>query len=574
MGVYLKEISFRIIALSFSFFLVTACSLQETPSNIQGFAGALRPLTSNERAQDFDQMITLFKDYYGPYSYKEKTLGIKIETLAADLKVKAMAAQTDEEFAGYVMQFGAALKDGHVQIAIENTSTGVSKYSIPLILTPVEGKAMVGNVDPDLAKAFQINYGDEVLEVDGKSPFNYYLPIALKYRSLARTESEQHYIIYSLYRPSYMTELKPTERMVRLKLKKADDSINIVDIPWQESKYNKDLDGLMPVHGDFDMRVPFANDLNHVVQNNIKQMGDVNPFFLTPPVQSVFNFVKVYPSDAARKKFELAEKETPPIYAALYKFKGKSILLVRQATYSPSDFSSAVYMKAYMALMSEYQDLADVLVLDQTHNPGGSYCADFYNLFSRDQDVQSAELLHADRKWINDLKVNYVLQNPHPPIWDALSLESWGLSVEQAYDAGQSLSIPIPLFTGSFYVTKPNFRWSKPMLVLIDELAGSCGDMFPMIVKANKRSQIFGQRTMGLGGNVEEVGVLSNSRIKLSLTRGMFYPYNPNRGPLDSEFIENNGVTPDLPYTHTVEDYRGGFLKYVKSFSEAAILQH
>ena len=226
-----------------------------------------------------------------------------------------------------------------------------------------------------------------------------------------------------------------------------------------------------------------------------------------------------------------------------------------------------------MALLSEYEALADVMVLDQTHNPGGSYCADFYNLFSRDQDVQSAELLHADRKWINDLKVNYVLQNPHPPIWDALSLESWGLNVEHAYDAGQSLSAPVPLFTGSFFATKPAYRWSKPMLLLVDELAGSCGDMFPMIVKANKRAQIFGQRTMGLGGNVEEVGILNNSRLHVSLTRGMFYPYNPARGPIDSDFIENAGVTPDINYSHTVDDYRAGYVGYVKSFSDAAILQ-
>ncbi len=553
---------------------LAACSIQTSSTNTQGLIGALRPLTTDERAADFDQMLALFKNYYGPYNFKEKTLGIKIEDLAAGLKAKAGSAQTDEEFAGYVMQFGAALKDGHVQISVENTATGVSKYSVPIVLTPIEGKAIVGDVDAELAKSFQISNGDEVLTVDEKSPFDYYLPIALKYRSLARPESEQHYIIYSLYRPSYMTELKPTQNFVRIQLKKADGTLNTVDIPWLETKYNKDLDTLLPLKGEFDMRVPFAGDMNDIVHNTIKQMGNVNPFFLTPNVQTLFNFVKVYPSDTARKKAGLADKEIPPIYAALYRYQGKSILLVRQATYSPDDFKPEIYMKAYTALLSEYEGLADVLVLDQTHNPGGSYCADFYNLFARDQDVQSAELLHADRKWINDLKVNYVLENPHPPIWDALSLESWGLMVEQAYDAGQSLSAPIPLFTGSFFAQKLPYRWSKPMLVLIDELAGSCGDMFPMIVKANKRAQLFGQRTMGLGGNVEEVGTLDNSRIHVKLTRGMFFPYNATRGPLDTEFIENSGVTPDIPYTHKVDDYRIGYIGYVKSFSDAAVAQH
>ncbi len=553
--------------------LLSSCSIQTSANNSEaGFAGALRPLSTDERSADFDQMLALFKDYYGPYSFKERTLAIKIDDLAAGLKAKALTAKSDEEYAGYVMQFAAALKDGHVQVAIENTSSGVSRYSVPIIITPIEGKAIVGDVTDDITKAFQINNGDQVLEIDGKDPFTYYLPIALKYRALARPESEQHYIVYALIRPSYMTELIPTSNTVRIKIRKADGSISIADIPWQQTKYNKDLDGLFPNKGPLNMSVPFADDLNFI-NSNIKQMGSVTPFFITPNVQTIFNFVKVTASDDARKKFGMAEKETPNIYAALYKYQGKTILLARQPSYEPTDFSSEVYLKGYMALLSQYESLADVLVLDQTHNPGGSYCADFYNLFARDQDVQSSELLRADRKWINELEVSFVNATPKPPVWDAATLASWGLKVEKAYDAGQSLSEPIPLFTGSFYTQKPPYRWTKPMLLLVDELAGSCGDMFPMIVKANKRAQIFGQRTMGLGGNVEEVGVLNNSRIHISLTRGMFYPYNPTRAPIDSDFIENSGVTPDIAYSHTVEDYRFGYLNYVKTFSDAAVLQ-
>ncbi len=559
----------RFLSLFLLLPFLCSCQLRQSGSS-NGMLTALRPLTTDERAADFDQMTALFKEYYGPYDYKERTLKVKIADIAADLRAKAIAAQSDEEFSGYVMAMGAALKDGHVQISVENTASGVMKYSIPVLLTPVEGRALVGDVTAELASAFEFAIGDEVLEVDGKAPLSY-LPTILKYRALARPESEQHYIAFVLSRPSYMTDLKPTQTTVKLKIKKASGTEIIVDIPWQQTKYNKDLDNLLPLKNELDLSVPFAHDLNSVVDNHIRQMGDVKPIFVTDNVLTVFKFVKVYPSDESRKKFGLAEKEIPPIYAALYKYGGKNILLVRQASYSPSDFSSEVYLKAYMALMSEYESLADVLVLDQTHNPGGSYCADFYNLFAHDGDVQSVQLMNADRKWINDLKVNYVTSNPHPKIWENALLESWGLQVEQAYDAGVRLSSPVPLFTGSKYASSSPYRWTKPMLVLIDELAGSCGDMFPMIVKANKRAKLFGQRTMGLGGNVEEVGTLNNSRIHVKMTRGMFYAFNPDRAPSDAEFIENNGVTPDISYTHTVEDFRLGYPYYVKAFSDAAV---
>jgi len=57
------------------------------------------------------------------------------------------------------------------------------------------------------------------------------------------------------------------------------------------------------------------------------------------------------------------------------------------------------------------------------------------------------------------------------------------------------------------------------------------------------------------------------------MTRGLFYPYNASRGPTDAEYIENNGVLPDISYRHTVKDFRGGFVDYVKAFSDVAITQ-
>ncbi len=554
--------------------LIFGCSEKQGTQKINlKEASAIRQLTANERAADFDQLAEMFKVYYGPYQLKETNLSISLMKNASDLKALALNAKSDEEFMGYVMQFGATLQDGHVQFQIENTASNIQRYRIPIILTPIEGKAIVADIDKDLTAISGIAVGDEVLMVDGKSPFQN-LATALKYRRTARTLSDEAFLLATNFsRPSYMTDLIPTSPLSEVQFKSAAGSVQIVSLPWTLDKYAPNLDKIVRTN-PINLSVPYVDDFNSMIDGHRGQMGQVDPVFLTPQVQKKFNFVKVYPSDASRLKFGLADKETPPIYAALYKYSGKTILLVRQATYSPSDFATNLYMKAYMALLSEYQDLADVLVLDQTHNPGGSYCADFYNLFAKAGDVGSVEKVRADRKWVNDLFINWPAEEgPLGNPWDIKRLQSWGSLVEKAYDEGKFLSEPFPLFAGTSYAMPKEFTWNKPMLVLIDELAGSCGDMFPMLVKANKRAKLFGRNTMGLGGNVEEVGQLNNSRIKIRMTRGLFFPFRADGAYVPADLVENNGIAPDIEYAHSLQDFRAGFVDYVKTFSNKAIEQ-
>lgn len=552
----------------------TSCDNKKDGKSTDGkTAGNLRMLRADERAADFDQLLEMFKSYYGPYQLKEAKLGINIEKLAGDLKAQAQNAKTDEEFMGYVMQFGAALKDGHVQFAIENSASNVARYRLPIVLASVEDKAIVGDIDATLAAFSEISKGDEILSVDGKTPQEW-MKAALKYRATARDLSDKAVMITSaVNRRSYMTDLIPNSPMAEIKFMTADGETKVVSLPWTKSKFNPALDGIItPKDSKLNLSVPYLSDMN-TIDGHAGQMGQVEPIFLTAQTQRKYGFIKVYPSDAALKKFGLTPDQKPAIYAAIYKYGGKTVLLVRQNTYSPEDFKGSVYMKAYQALMSEYENLADVLVLDQTHNPGGSYCANFYDLFAKEGDVQSVEKVRADRKWINDLEVNWPTQAVDGNPWDIKTVMAWGAIVEKAYDNGDFMTESFPLFGGSAYSSPRQFTWTKPMLVLIDELAGSCGDMFPMLVKANKRAKLFGQNTMGLGGNVEEVGQLNNSRITIAMTRGLFHPYRPDGKYVPADLVENNGVAPDIEYSHTVKDVRAGYVDYVKAFSDKALEQ-
>src|SRR5262249_50067569 len=78
--------------------------------------------------------------------------------------------------------------------------------------------------------------------------------------------------------------------------------------------------------------------------------------------------------------------------------------------------------------------------------------------------------------------------------------------------------------------------YSKPMMVLVDEMSASGGDYFPATIQDNARGPLFGFRTMGAGGNVEDWEAGSYSQGFTRVTESLM-----------SRNIDV--VTPDFPVT-------------------------
>lgn len=561
--------------------IMMACSPNPQQNNENKFlAGNLRALTPNERAEDFDQLLNLFKTYYGPYDFKEKLLKINIEKEHAKLKNLALQSKNDDEFLGYVQQFTALLKDGHVSTRSSISNTGNMSYSIPVWLIPVENKFLVEQVNDDFSKEYNVSIGDEILEVDNQAVSDY-LPKILKYVSNATLESEKHAIISIFMRNSSMTDLVPISSSVSVKFAKEDGTILLKKIPWQIRKHNAQIDAArlkQPDASSFYAKRFEKFDLmkTEMLLNQKGKFfwGDVVPMYFNDKTKANYKFIEVKPSENQLKKAEYKNEKKPEVFSVMYKHQGKLILLVRLHTYMASGgLTDEDYVKYYKALLTEYQDVADVLVLDQTHNTGGSFCNQIYDLISKPSDVQTVYAMNADRESLTELLVTYPnwYNTEKMPLKANSSIEM-GLIVEKAYDSHERLSVPVPLFTDNQPLAKnEDSIWKKPLLVLIDELAASCGDEFPMLVKANKRATLFGQPTMGMGGSVAKVGVLNNSQVSVSMTRGLFMPYNPHGNDTFADAIENRGVKPDISYEHTVADFRNGFMNYVNTFSDAAL---
>ena len=574
-----------------------------------GDSAALRPLSAAEAAADFNAMIEAIRSMYGPLDYKERRFGYKFDVEAQRLRTEIATTKTEDEKLAKFYELLRLFQDGHVYLS----QPFRDDQQIPIQVTPIEQGFYIDGVHPELVN-FGIERGDELISVDGQSPENL-LKTILKYSWYGNDVSDRHLAYAIFYRASYLIEMRPTQAFAQIEFKKPSGETRIARIAWRRAGLQRST-GLKPLaesqlqdlsqfsgaslHSEpLAQLIQFRRETTAAQPNpsngsapnaSIFSMGSTEPYWYSRKLASQVGFTKVTadPALAAkyyalwRRNLDVFESEPTPfttpkvwpeIFAGLYKHNGKTVFMMRQPGYGAADLIAN--LSVYSALIEQFQPIADVLVVDQTENPGGNvlYVDWFARLFAPKGMNAWVQFNTADRQWISrwlgwlrDLPANQ-LTAPF-----AQQVRAYAASLDRDHDAGLRLARePINFMLVTQQVPAPGAGvWKKPILVTVDELCGSGGDAFPMLMKQNGLAKIFGRRTAGLGGSVEQVIELPHSRAKLSLTRGLFTTFRPDGQYPDSVFVENNGVTPDIEYTHTVQDFREGYKNYFEAFSKAA----
>jgi Peptidase family S41 len=542
-------------------------------------AAALRDMSAAEAAEDLEQIFTYVRTLYGPYEYKEQRFGYSIAALEDEARAMLVDSPNDDGFYAAGNWFLSRFDDGHVNLFGAPSSNPTVSYVIGLFLQPVEGKALVAELfDPSLA-AVGVAFGDEVVAVDGVSPFAL-LDQIRKLDGFGNPLTNQHLIYRALIRPGFAANIRPVSPTARVDFRRADGSEYSRELIWRENRIGRvsfvQERATMPALREQSFTWQRALDINSLVHGSLATIGSPIPFFLTPATITAFDITKVTPNLDTLAKYGLDPSALPDIFAGLYSYAGKTILLIRQSGYGAADQADLVaQLQYYRAVMDQFDTFVDGLVVDQTHNPGGfiSYCIDFARLFTATPGSNFVEAMNTDRSWVNDFRGAARAIDPTLSSEEALSYELRATRIEAAYDAGKGISEPMPIYLDTELPPDDTYVWTKPRLVLIDELAGSCGDIFPMLVKRNALAPLFGRRTMGLGGNVEFFGPLSNSQAAVSLTRGLFTTHQADGTYAASDFVENNGVKPDIEHIITAADYRAGFVDYMTHFSQVLASQ-
>jgi C-terminal processing protease CtpA/Prc len=561
----------RIVLSAVGLLSAVACGVAVSPKGSDVY---VRDLTVAEALSDFDTLVATFRDQYGPLEFKERRFGFSFDQLAQSLRAELENAGSDKQVFNIYSRFVSSFRDGHVSIRFNGkASAGENRARIPLFVEPIEGNAVITSISDESLASLGISVGDIVLSVDGRSPQDW-LDLFKQTDALGNPVSDEHLYLRLFSRKIEQADSYPSAATARVIVKKPDGTLVENDLTWRRTNdlglaVRRSAAARHP--GQLQMVVPFAGELNK--EAGLDKMGSFEPFFRTDEVLEKFGFVEVGPNSTFLKKYGAQTEDAPKVYSALYEHNGKRILLVRQPTYSPDSYEEvADLLKVYRATLDQFDSVADVLVIDQTNNPGGylDYCVGFSQLFMQTPGAHFVQAMNADRKWIDEMRA-YAFEMD-PDFKSEASLKYLGLAdaIEAEYDAGKSITAPLPFYGERRLLPDASYTWKKPVLVLINELAGSCGDIFPMMVKRNQTGVLFGQRTMGLGGNVEQFE-LSASRASVSMTRGLFTTYKEPEIFVDADFAENNGVLPDIPHTPTLEDFRNGYTGYVERFSEEAV---
>jgi C-terminal peptidase prc len=93
-----------------------------------------------------------------------------------------------------------------------------------------------------------------------------------------------------------------------------------------------------------------------------------------------------------------------------------------------------------------------------------------------------------------------------------------------------------------FYAHKNKLRYRKPVVVLVDKVTASGGEIIAAVLQHQKRAHIMGEKTMGVVDIQTVLPIGPNAAIRLT-TQEVYLP--------DDRILGNEGVTPDIILENT-----------------------
>ncbi len=533
-------------------------------ASIQVPALANRALTEAERLADFNQLVYRIESNYGPLKLKPTSIGLDMEHLKARYRDEVVKARTNGEFYYTIVRFVAEFKDGHFGAQVPTTRRAALPFSTDL----VEGKVLIDQIErtmlPELI--FPYERGDEVIEMGGRSAPQLldFLSrhVSSGYELSARRTAAMMFTVRS-------GAIVPVpEGKVLIKIRRVSGEIGEVSLPWIHTGDAIDED-VLPDFGDapkiFSTKFPLVPKVIADL-GNLSIRDDLVAILGPERLERSYRcsgLTRIEPPEGA-KPIQLT-----PFVAYTYPTAKGEVGYLRLPHYMPQGPSGEPlfeeYLSRYTHVVRQLEARTVGLVIDQDHNCGGSvdYLESIAGLFV-EQPHSGLEFQFLANKE-SFLSFNQALgQTPAGTLEHGLVKNLVDLT-RTAWNRGDFLTEKSTFHPGEKLYPSP-YRYTKPVIVLIDELSGSGGDAFPAMMQGLGRAKLVGTRTSGLGGHVNAQAPLNYSGIAYRMTRSLFF--HPNGTP-----IENNGATPDFPYAITRDDFVNGYRAYREFYTQKLLEQ-
>lgn len=520
-----------------------------------------RPLTTEEKLTDFRGLVAQVKSGYGPLLYKKEKLGIDLDVIAAAYEPRVAATQTNRDFYYTLVKFISEFKDGHFNATVPTDH----QKELPLGFDLVEGRVLIDWIDEaQLPKSeFPFERGDELVVFDGLRVSEVVKDL-MTYMQGGTEPSIRRKAVWTI----------ALRRGSRVPVPFADEVGETKIVHSRSGRIETVKAGLLKWKAS-------GTPLDEFLPNKERRLGrragvPGTNYGMLSVREEYLDLLggkkraeRSYACNA-KTRIHIPEGATmvlnPPDngpFTAYYHYDerfGGNVGYIRIPDYYPQDAQGE---SAYEERFAQYEYAVSVmerntvgLVIDQDHNCGGSveYLEKMLGLFyTGNYRPQMFELLATKESYLD---VKKWVEDYHPFSLDRERLQKVIDLVKSTSAAGTSWLTPQIGLTGRDFYAPNEVHYTKPIVILVDEMAGSGGDAFPSHL-GHTRATLVGSNTGGLGGHVVDLVPLYFSRMGGRITKSLFYR-------ADGVPVENNGaaVAPENEYHPTYADFVDGYRDY------------
>ncbi len=538
------------------------------------FAKARQPGTGPDSMRAVvNEMVRQIEEVYAPQEWKSQAFGWDLEQTKSELMAKIDAGLTVPQFHKEVANFLSHLRDYHVGVYFASTKAS----TLPFDIQYQEGGFYVSAIDRKwLPKTrFPFEVGDEIVSFNSK-PLTQIMGELMRGKSENRRDTDLALFSMELTNRSGMNGLDVEAGPVLIKGKNQAGQEISSQIMWNTAKEEMTYPGQPGVKRETNDKM--AQLKKFLERDYSLPFYSLNKGRRAPRVAGGLGDREgLLPQLGDNLVWKSDDKGE--FYSYIYKEEtGRHVGVVRIASYVAKtrmyDFVAAI--KDFAIVIQAMNEKADILVIDQTNNPGGAvfYLYALASFFSNKPIITPKERMTLDAYTVFDahMSLEYInllvqfgldlggdIQGYPMDMQFLLFMRDYFNFIIDQWNQGKTLTDPYHLYGVDQIAPRGDVRFTKPVLLLTNRLDFSGGDFFPAIMQDNKLAVLMGENTAGAGGYVlsngapNQLGVLG-----YSLTGSI--AIRPNGNP-----IENLGVTPDVSYVIGKADLQQAYQPFAQA---------
>ncbi len=543
----------------------------------------LGPLTKQQRADDFDYLTSIIEEQYAPLQLKEKIWGFQWKDLKSTYRERALRDRMSHaEFGTLMREFVANLHDAHTHLihyreaVMNGLSARASTLGFFIERRIHEGSStyVVSRVVPNFFRGNPpVQKDDIIVAIDDRTPTDIIREDLAPLGTTGREDSDASVLAGDLtmrFSPMYTQRPSGT---VKVTIKRG-DLLHQVSLAWVDADL-RDLRRALQKEKSAQGRAAAQDPLHAFVtgrdaQGRYMVSVDQEGSFLRllrgeqglAPVFRGQYFAQPQVMLAQALKVEDAPKvpagasevvveglpfhvfQTPQGLAASYRVEDFMWSRLRCDDNPDAWFhicepiSGEEYATAFATLARNFG--VKNLILDLRNNGGGAlaFSDELLRAFGPQGLQAMLATVRLNETWLGTFA--YLANDMQSPIALRASYKTQEELLRHDLARGERLSSPVYILGDTTLAPNLSSTQIPGLHVLINESCASACDMFAAAVQDQKLGRIIGRRSMGAGGNVVFGGESPHERFMLTQTASLAYR-------ADGSFVENQGVTPDVP---------------------------